>query len=301
IASASTYASSVYINFNTEDPAASPWNNTNQNPITGAFYGYFLNDEKIYSGISMTVGDGFSGSNPFGENTGNDIGVVPDNVMRSTWWVDISQGSELKFSGLARNMVYRFTFFASREGTDSRVSTFTINGNKVKLKVSGNRYQTVTIDNVYADQNGEVIVAIRGEGSSGYIGGIIISSAKIPSTPVDGAAGESFRQQNNADATSVVAPENTATSSSAKIYPNPFTSDLMLKLTLKSETQKLNIKVTDPLGRVVFLRELKNLRSGSTVQSLGLDKIRLQAGVYVISIYNDDGYLLPPVKVLKNK
>ncbi len=76
IISASTYAYSVYINFNRDNPAALPWNNTNTDPVSGVMYSSLLNDQNnSYSGIVMTVGDGFSGTNASGENTGNNSGV----------------------------------------------------------------------------------------------------------------------------------------------------------------------------------------------------------------------------------
>lgn len=305
IVSVSTYRYSVYVNFNTEYPAAAPWNNTNSNPNSGDIYNYLKNDENIYSGISMIVGDGFSGSNPFGENTGNNSGVVPDNVMRSSWWVDVSQAAQLRFSGLMQNMIYRFTFFGSRTGESPvRVSTYSINGRIVKLRSSANRDQTVSIDNVYPDKNGEIIISIRGEESSAYMGGLIISTAKIPSAPIDGEPGAAFREQNNElnagnKNNSTLEDVNLISKDEVKVYPNPFTTDLAIKLSLRSGIQKLSIKVADPSGRVVFLRELKDIKGGTSSLSLGLDKLNLVKGVYIISVYDDNGYITPPVKVIK--
>lgn len=304
--SAFTYAYSVYINFNFEDPAAAPWNNTNLYPIADYAYNYFVKSDNSPSGINMIVGDGFSGTNLLGENTGNNSGIVPDNVMQSSWWVGVGQQAKLKFSGLSQNKMYRFSFFASNKGVSPvMVTTYTINNTMVKLKFSGNRTDMVSIDNVYPDQNGEVVITLRGEGNYAYIGGIIIGAVNVPSIPVDGVPGMVFRQQDSTQSLggqrNITSADSTIISSDVRVYPNPFSSDVALKLSLNSGIQKLNIKVADITGRVVFVREIRDIKAGTTVHPLGLDKLKLQGGIYVISVYNDSGYLAPPIKVVKEK
>ncbi|MFT3700823.1 MAG: PA14 domain-containing protein [Agriterribacter sp.] len=303
--SASTYAYSVYINFNRDNPAALPWNNTNTDPVAGAVYNNFLNDQNAYSGIMMTVGTGFSSTNSSGENTGNNSGVVPDNVMRSTWWADIGQTGQLKFGGLAQNTAYSFKFFASRTAADTRVVNYIINGRVVKLKVNNNRYQTVTMDNVYADQNGEVLLSLQGENITtmfAYIGGLVISGAKKPSDPIDGASGAVFRGSNVSTGTASTATDLTAfSSSSMNVYPNPFRDDIMVKMNLANNVSKLVIKVTDASGRTVMTKEFANVPKGSWLQSCGLNNQKLTPGVYFIQAQGLNGETITPIRILKTK
>jgi large repetitive protein len=303
--SASTYAYSVYINFNRDLPAALPWNNTNKDPLSGSTYTYFLNDQNNYSGIIMTCGDGFSSTNQSGENTGNNSGAVPDNVMRSTWWADIGQIGTLRFSGLSQNMSYSFKFFSSRTAADTRVTNYIINGKVVKLKVNNNRTQMVTMDNVLADQNGEVVLTVQGENVNttfGYIGGLIISSAKKPSDPIEGAGGAVFRGSNpTSGTTGAVTEPALSLTSKLNVYPNPFRDDLMVKMSLANNVSKLVIKVTDASGRTVLTREFSNVQKGSWLQSVGLNQQQMPAGVYFIQVQGLSGETMAPMRILKVK
>ena len=304
--SASTYAYSVYINFNRELPAALPWNNTNKDPLAGSVYNYFLNDQNNYSGIIMTCGDGFSSTNQSGENTGTNSGVVPDNVMRSTWWADIGQTGYLRFGGLSQNMSYSFKFFASRTAADTRVTNYIINGKVVKLKVNNNRYQMVTMDNVYADENGEVLLVVQGENVSttfGYIGGLIISAAKKPSDPIDGAGGAVFRGSlpTSGNTGQAITTAESFSVSKMNVYPNPFRDDLSVKMELANNVSKLVIKVTDASGRTVMTREYANVPKGNWLQSVGLNNQKIAPGIYFIQVQGLSGETMAPIRILKTK
>ncbi|MBX2923289.1 MAG: fibronectin type III domain-containing protein [Chitinophagaceae bacterium] len=302
IAVVSTFAYSVYINFNRDNPASWPWNNTNGDPVEDDVLADLRNDEGNYSGVDITVGAGFSAVNNSGENTGNNSGVVPDNVMRSTWWVDIGQVAQLKVSGLSQNMSYRFLFFASRTGTTTRIVNYSINGRIAKLKANQNTSETITIDEVYADSNGEVLIIIYGEtGSFGYIGGLVISGAKRSSNPVEGG-GAAFRTGRNdapkAQEEMIVAPESGNNTIAA--YPNPFVDDVTIKLSLKQEAKAI-IKVLDMNGKVVMVKDIGNVPKGTWQYTLGLNnKGYLPQGVYFIQVQGL-GLNFRPLKVLKTR
>jgi len=308
--SASTFAYSVFINFNGDNPAGLPWNNTNAAPEESAVYQNFYTDQNALSGISMTVGAGFSSVNTSGMNTGNNSGVVPDNVMRSIWWIDISGSATLKFSGLAHNASYSFRFFASRlpdltNPNDMRISGYSINGRKVKLNTTANTTRTVSIDNVIPDENGEVVITISGEDNNfGYLNGLIISGGKRPSDPIDGAAGPVFRENNGSAVTPTadVADNNSGLQKSkVSVYPNPFRDDVLIKLSLAKNTPKVVIRVTDISGKVVALKELSNVPQGISQQSPGLNSRNLAPGIYIIQVLGLEGETLPPVRILKTR
>ena len=253
----------------------------------------------------MTVGDGFSGTNANGENTGNNSGVVPDNVMRSVWWADIGQYAQLRFSGLSQNFSYSFTFFASRTATDTRITSYIINGRVVKLQVNNNRTRTVTMDNIFADANGEVLLTIQPDGSPNqysYIGGLIISGAKKPSDPIEGTGGAVFRGSIGGTTEGGIADGAlSSTTSKLQVYPNPFRDDVMVKLNVAHATSRLVIKVTDASGRTVLTREYANVPRGNWLQPAGLDKHKLPAGVYFIQIQGLSGETITPIRVIKLK
>lgn len=84
--------------------------------------------------------------------TGNNSGVWPDNVLRSSWWVDIGVVSTLKISNLNQNLLYSFVFSGSRNGAGDRTCIYTINGKSVSLNASFNISQVVQIDDVKPGQ-----------------------------------------------------------------------------------------------------------------------------------------------------
>lgn len=306
--SASTFDYSVYINFNRENPAPAPWNNTNGDPDEGAVFQNFYNEEYALTGISMTVGSGFSGINSSGMNTGNNSGIVPDKVMERSWWVDIPQTASVKFSGLSHNSTYNFKFFGSRQPTsptDSRISVYSINGKTAKLDAAGNISRMTSIENVQPDINGEVVVVIHGENNYAYLNAMIISGGKIASNPIEGASGPVFRQGNSSDNATInpaaTDANNNLQKSKLNVYPNPFRDDVMIKLNLAKSASKVVIKVTDMSGKVVMLKEVANLPKGVWQQSSGLSTKNLAPGIYIIQVQGLDGEILPPVRILKTK
>ncbi|MCC6288582.1 MAG: fibronectin type III domain-containing protein [Chitinophagaceae bacterium] len=304
--SASTYAYSVYINFNRDNPAAQPWNNTNRDPMAEDSYPYFVTDANVPSGITMTVGSGFSSTNASGENTGSNSGVVPDNVMRSTWWADIGQTGHLVFSGLSQKMSYSLKFFASRTASDTRYTRYIINGKFVRLKVNNNRTETVTMDNIYPDENGVIELAIQGDDTNnmfGYIGGLIISAYKQPSNPIDGTGGAAFRESKG-DSVAHTSVSNSAeqiSKNKLEVYPNPFVNDVVLKLSLANDVSKLSVKVTDISGRVVLVRNYNNIYKGIWRETSLFNNTNLNAGVYFINVQGITGDIIPPLRIVKMK
>ena len=75
---------SIYVNMNVDNPAGAPWHNTNILPSQGTVWSNLKNYAANGSGVVMTILNNFSGYNPNGMNTGNNSGVYPDNVMRSS-------------------------------------------------------------------------------------------------------------------------------------------------------------------------------------------------------------------------
>jgi hypothetical protein len=161
------------------------------------------------------------------------------------------------------------------------------------------------MDNVLADQNGEVVLTVQGENVNttfGYIGGLIISSAKKPSDPIEGAGGAVFRGSNpTSGTTGAVTEPALSLTSKLNVYPNPFRDDLMVKMSLANNVSKLVIKVTDASGRTVLTREFSNVQKGSWLQSVGLNQQQMPAGVYFIQVQGLSGETMAPMRILKVK
>ena len=298
VAAASTITSTVSINFNVVNPAAAPWNNTNSVPDPGLTFTNLTNEDGNGTGISFEIVTanpnydpsfyGFSGDNPFGEITGDDSGVVPDNVMRSTYWMDPGKTAELRFFGLDLSQTYNFSFFASRDGDGNRTSVYTINEESVKLNAANNINNIVTITNVVADSNGEVVVSITNDvgASFSYIGAIIIESANriTPNSRTESIASK-HELESNSDVTGA---SEDFLASQIKIFPNPYKTTAPLSIIIPEVSdEQITLEILDIQGRVVFKRDIKNSINSSSIVIESLDT-DLNGGLYLVQFSGND-------------
>ncbi len=325
IASASPLSFSVFINYNDVNPAGSPWNNTNKPPIADDVYTNLLNSAGNASGINMTViGNNFNGVNPYGTITGDDSGVYPDNVIRSTWWMGAGSVATLKIDGLSQAMAFNFVFFASRDGGGNyadRTTVYSIGNQSVSLNAINNTSQTVQLSNITADENGAVFINIDAGGASpyGYIGALVIQGYTSGSTGTGGGGGTGRSLIPEIPAplitttTTPVAPVQVSTQPASRggievqevsensiaVYPNPFNDDVTLKMSLTAPAAKLTVIVTDASGRIVFRRELGNVASGVNIFKLGLSGNRMPPGIYFIRMTGLPGEKYETIRLLK--
>ncbi len=181
---------SHYVNFtNTQLSSPTPWNNM-QLSSASAGSSIALNDEyNRATSIQVTLVNSWGGINTLGVNTGDDSGIYPDNVMRSSYYTQTSQTVEV--SGLSQDSLYNFTFFGSRGSvTDSRPTNYIINGAMVTLNAGSNSSNTIKLNSIAPDLNGTINIIIQpGSGSTyGYLNAMEISGYLddgIPSSPSD--------------------------------------------------------------------------------------------------------------------
>jgi predicted esterase len=311
VSGASVISFFVYVNFNRDNPAGLPWNNTNNTPQAGTVYSNLLSDQNTPTGINMTVGDNFSGINPYGMNTGNNSGIYPDNVIRSTWWLDVSSTATLTIDGLSQAMRYNFVFFGSRDGNGDngdRTTTYSIGGNSVSLNCTDNISRTVQLNNVAPDQNGSVEIQIKAGGQSayGYIGALVIQAANSADTatavtPFSRTANTGKPKNTTAAATAVAAAVQPALvgDNTVKAYPNPFVSDITLRLSMEKAVDKLNVVLTDLSGNRLMLKELRNVPQGISQYQLNLGNINLAHGLYFIRVLGMPGGKDTVLRVMK--
>lgn len=319
VAAASTHLFTVSVNFNRDNPAPAPWNNTNNVPQEGSVYNNLVNDLNAPSGIGFEVTDNFSGENPFGMNTGNNSGVYPDNVIRSTWWLDVSDVGKLKVTGLNQSLAYSFIFFASREGAGNRTTLYTINGSSATLNAANNINQTTQIDNIKPDENGEILITVSVPSGSqyGYIGSMIIQGYNSPvveegngSNPGGRVMSDYIVNQavvsNEIVATtqvqnlSITPVTNKLSATEVSIYPNPFVNYINVSLNLAENQDKVSIRVLDVTGKPVVVKEITGLSKGASLQRIVIPST-LPVGVYMVQVITKENDKLAPkvIKIMK--
>lgn len=312
-AGAAPVLSLVYINFNDEYPVGAPWNNTNVGPSDGDKYENLVNDAGIGSGMDLTVeGTGFTGVNHTGMNTGNNSGIYPDNIIRNSWFLDRGNVAQIRISGLNLSHAYTFTFFGSRDGSGTnadRTTKWTINGVSDSINTINNINKTAEISNVRPDANGTVLITIEAGGASpyGYMGALVIKSYSIAGGSSEASGGSGARQASVVTATQETTPVTTPVNVSiieskneVTAFPNPFISDISVRLSLGKPAEKLTVILSDISGRTIFRKEMSNVPQGTSQFKLDYDGRRLAPGMYLVSLIGIDKKPVV-IKVLKNR
>ena len=177
---------SVYINFNQYASAAgpAPWNNTGKAPQNNDLHSNLKDHNNVATAIDMQLVTAFGGTFNQGAQTGNNSGVVPDDVLEEYYWFGIfgaPNQTRIKISDLDNTKKYNFKFLGSSVFTGSGVTdnghtNYTIGNQTVSLYVQNNTSNLAVINNVVANSSGEVFVDIaKGPGASvGYINAMII-------------------------------------------------------------------------------------------------------------------------------
>jgi hypothetical protein len=130
--------------------------------------------------MELTLEKEFNGEFTAGVNTGNNSGVVPDNVLMANYWLDKSQLSQFKLSGLNHGKRYRVGFIgSSSEPTwfkGNYTATYNVNERTVYLNSWMNSTKVVYIDNIAPDADGKVMLnfSTTEEAGYGFNSGIII-------------------------------------------------------------------------------------------------------------------------------
>ena len=168
---------SVSVNFHKDGNTAapSPWNNISSTSA-GSSIDNMVNENNQATGMNLTLVDQWAGVGDQGVSNG----LYPSRVNKSYFYTWQNEGARrVKVSGLNSNYKYSFTFFASRANkSDNRKTIYTIGGETVTLDPVNNGSNTVSIENVAANAQGEItIVMDKAAGSrNAYINALTINA-----------------------------------------------------------------------------------------------------------------------------
>jgi hypothetical protein len=230
---------------------------------------------------------------------------VPDRVLSSNYWLDNTQVSQFKVSGLNHSRRYRIGFIGSSSIVGwfkgNYTATYTINGRTVYLNSWMNSSKIVYIDNVQPDENGEIYLdfSTTEAAAYGFNAGVIIEDYTDPSQVTVVNAGNSVLG-------SVTAEENKDRSGedrlreagSVKLYPNPFTDFVNMEFNNTSDDNNVSIELYDLSGRLNYKREFGRLPKGNNTVRLSAADAGLKTGIYIVTL-TVNGKTLEASKVIK--
>ncbi|MFA0963896.1 PA14 domain-containing protein [Roseivirga sp. BDSF3-8] len=266
----------LMLNFNHYQPASGEgWNSLSGDPRSTTNYSGFDWNDGASSNVSVTLADAWGGANEFGMVTGDDSGVLPDDVMKTSFWVSDNNAHIVTVKGLDPDKVYDFTFFGSRNGSGNRTTDYAISGTTVSLDASYNSSETVNISSVKPDQYGNVKVTVTKQSgaSYGYLNAMIIEEL---SSTISSAYEIASDLESEGAYSKAFGAELTA-------YPNPFTEYVTVEVSQASGS--VTATVTDLNGRQVMSR----IFDGSTAR-LDLSGNTFAAGTYLLTVSDQAGY-----------
>jgi predicted esterase len=282
--SASTFDFSVALNFHAYNGSPAGWNSITTYLPAGSVVNNLTDEFGVNTGISMTVVSEFAGDNPDGMTTGNNSGIVPDQVMQGMWWIDKLTTATLKFSNLSFLRKYNFSFFAARNGAGDRTTVYRINGNSVALNASLNTANIVQIKDILPDSDGTITVDITTTSSAmfGYLNGLIIQA--VPNnTAVAGRMNTAQLKEQSFGKSEYVDGE---ASTQISAYPNPFVDRVTIQLSEKI-AENYRVDVMSPSGVVVYSNNFERIKGENEVDVI-LD-VYLPQGVYLLRILTTKG------------
>ncbi len=311
-----TPQNTVYLNFNFSTPnAVFPWNNTSAPPnIEGVQFTDLYNQAGNPSGLTATIERAFNGENVAGVVTGNNSGIVPDAVLQSCYWLDNTQLSTMRITGLNESKRYRFGFIGSMGNVGwyygNYTATYTINGRTVYLNSWMNSTKIVYIGDVVPDSNGEVVVQFSTTAAAawGFNSGMIIQTyddvngGTVPNIVTPGSGNNPSVETVNVTTLDPVADAANNADKNKQVtiraYPNPFNNFVNLDFNNTAASNLVSVDIYDLGGRLMYRQAYPNLPAGFNTLRLNTAEGNLGKGLYMITL-RVNGKVVHTAKMLR--
>jgi pimeloyl-ACP methyl ester carboxylesterase len=289
----------VYVNFNTTVAnQGAPWNNTAASALQTFTKSNLKNQSNTSTTIDLVLTKFFNGEFNAGRRTGNNSGIVPDNVLQSDYWLDNTQLSQFRLEGLSTSRRYRIGFFGSSSAMGwfkgNYTATYTVKGRTVYLNSWENTTKIVYIGDIAPESNGTLLLDFSTTANAlyGFNGGIVImeysdaSGGTVQNSTLDEQAGTTVTP---------VTPDY-----NVKVYPNPFNDLVNLEFNNDAAGNRVSADVYDLTGRLVYRRDFNGLAPGRNILVLnGIEQTKNTSVCFVTLKVN--GQLVQTVKLLRNK
>ncbi len=317
-ASTVTYTVNLNLNSQAAISEAAPWNNLNTLTYGGYTFENMVNMQNQSTGINFNVLRNFTSFHDgFGMNTGNNSGAVPDNVMRTVYYVAAGDTANFTISGLNRSHLYNFVFFAGSSFGYSSVSQFWVGSDRVSIEGMNNTSNTVSINALKPDSTGTISIWFTTTSMYAFINSISVNGMVSPESleqQLDGnqlitqgrfSSGNETTELNKLE--EVLSANNTRSSqlvnelksTNIEAYPNPFKNNINVRVGFTKDVSKFTLVVRDATGRNILINNYANVRSGIWQQSLSLGD-KLAPGVYFVQIAGIDGEKPRTVQIVKH-
>jgi hypothetical protein len=255
------------------------------------------NQSSTATTIDLTLTKFFNGEFNAGRRTGNNSGIVPDNVLQSDYWLDNTQLSQFRLDGLNTSRRYRIGFFGSSSAAGwfkgNYTATYTVKGRTVYLNSWENTSKIVYIGDIVPDAGGTLLLdfSTTANAAYGFNGGIVIFEYS------DGTGGTVQNSTLDEPAATIIEP--VVPNYNVKVYPNPFNDIVNVDFTNDAAGNRIAAEVYDLAGRLVYRKDFNNLAAGRNILVLnGIEQTK-NTSVCLIAL-RVNGKVVQTVKLLRN-
>ncbi|MEN7550431.1 fibronectin type III domain-containing protein [Rapidithrix thailandica] len=188
----------VNLNFTKNALAGTGWNNTAKAPQQNDLFANLTDETGNTTNVNVKFLTAWGGDYNQGATTGDNSGMVPDNVLKEYYWFGLNntpQSVQFEISGLEIDKLYAFKFVASSvfrgNGiSDNGETKYTIGEKSATVQVDGNTQAYALLSDIEPDVNGKVLVTVsKGSGAqAGYVNGMVIEAFDNPNASPGPAA-----------------------------------------------------------------------------------------------------------------
>jgi len=180
----------IDLNMNSQYPEGAPWNNMNSNPTAGLTVNNLVDVNGVTTTVGITNPVTWS-ANRTGMQTGNNSGVVPDNVMLTFYYGTSTTGFNMTLTGLNPAKTYSLIFFAGYPWTATQqanqgncITTYSCNGQSGNLNVANNTQNVVQLNGLIPNSSGQLTFNVAKPTGSAYeiLASLQIISYDVPVT-----------------------------------------------------------------------------------------------------------------------
>ena len=292
--SANSNSYKLFLNFKLNNTAPAPWNNLSTGTAAS-----LKNDHGITTTVGLRFDESWWAAGIEGAVTGNNSGVYPDVVLAEYLYFGALPGffsgapvMHGHLTGLSSNTTYTIKFLSDSKWwapqPDNGSTQFTINGISKTLKAQNNTTTTADFTNLTADANGQIsfILSIPTGSQVGYLNAMEIDAV----SNVQALQQTTVMAVNTPDhSPALTSDNNPAGSIQTTIYPNPFTDNLAIDMTLQHFAPVMIIEITDLNGKLVYSETRKDVPAGKNLIRINTNNSISIPGVYLLKITTSTG------------
>jgi len=182
-----TNVSSIYVHFSTDTSILpAPWNNFHGYPFANLTLSNLIRTDGTSSGASVSILEQWSDPpGEYGMSTGDNSGIFPDVVSRSTYKETTTNTRHIKFTGLDVTKKYSVAVLCSVNSGQNATATVTVGNQTQNYSACYNVDSTAQFNGIHPASDGSLTIGFnKGTGAVGYLNAILLQAYDSTVVPI---------------------------------------------------------------------------------------------------------------------